>query len=461
MALSGALASAQVNAFHATTLGLEDPVLGTARYSGMAGAMGALGGNSSSVKDNPAGIATSTKSDAGLTFNVHSDSEGKCSFNMNDASALFNFNHHSSGYVSSAFMISYNRTRNFAHRHYRSGRIKYTDIDPVSGEYLTSWGTYSDEGVEKGGAGEVNFAYAGNINNMVYFGVGLGIHSLRFKQRSIYQKTSFENQYDTERHWLYPDDFYRVTDGVGCNFKVGLILQPTDFMRFGASVQTPTRVSCDEYWEFYYEKMKETSEGIVSHNELVDAEYDYELHLPLKFNAGIAFMINDRVNLDVDFSMRNYSKTWVEMWDMQNRPLEQDIEALAQAQKTLKVGAEVNIFEGLDVRCGYALATAPMKSVDVVKEYGQRVGGIYFDGDATTGFCPNYGITVPQKSHYITGGVGYTGKVGYVDFAYVRRLTNEQYFEAVPGTAEGCASLLYEDVKRGSNDFMLTLGLRF
>lgn len=477
MAFVASLATAQVTAFHTTTLGLEDPVLGTARYSGMAGAMGALGGNSSSVKDNPAGIATSTKSDIGLTFNVHSDSEGKCSFNMNDASGLFNFNHNSSGYVSSAFSISYNRTRNFGHRYFRLGEINYSDFNNAGELIAKSKGYLSDEGIQKGGAGDVNFAYAGNINNMVYFGLSLGINAIHYNQRSIYQMTSPDNinLYNDEviddatftaRHWYYPDDFYREVDGFGVNFKAGVIVQPTDFMRIGASIQTPSKVNCSEYWESYTENVDADGFRILDENGnptqgVVDSEYEYELHLPFKFNAGIGFMINDRVNFDIDYSMKNFAKTWVEMNGVENRLLEEDIENLGNTQHTLKAGVEVNIIEGLDVRAGYAMTSAPMKNADEMKAYAQRVGGLYLDADAATGFVPNYGVTMTGRSNYFTGGIGYTGKIGYVDFAYVRRLTNEQYFEAIPGAPEDFMPLNVEDTKRGSNDFMLTLGLRF
>ena len=40
----------------ALKMSLDEPVLGTARYSGMAGAMGALGGDGSAIKDNPAAL---------------------------------------------------------------------------------------------------------------------------------------------------------------------------------------------------------------------------------------------------------------------------------------------------------------------------------------------------------------------------------------------------------------------
>lgn len=460
MAFVASLATAQVTAFHTTNLGLEDPVLGTARYSGMAGAMGSLGGNSSSVKDNPAGLATSTLSDIGLTFNVHADNEGKCSFNMNDASAVFNFNHHSSGYVSSALAISYNRIRNYSNRLYRYGTINYTDLDASGALVGTSTGSFSDEGVEKGGSGEVNFAYAGNINNMFYFGLSLGLTTLRYNQRSIYQKTSLDpqNVNDWDRNWLYPDDFYRTTEGSGINFKIGMIFQPTDFMRIGASIQTPTKYNCTDYWEFYQENADEQGNSV---NALTDSEYNYELHLPFKFNAGIGFMINDRVNLGIDYSMKDFSKTWVEMNGIENRPLEEDIENLGKKQNTIKIGAEINVVEGLDIRAGYALTSAPMKNADDMKEYAQRVGGLYLDADANTGFVPNYGVTMTKNTQYFTAGLGYTGKVCYIDFAYVRRLANEQYFEAIPGTAADFTSLKVEDNKRGGNDFMLTLGLRF
>jgi len=45
----------------------DNDIIGTARYSSMAGAFGALGGDPSAIKDNPAGLGIYRKSELTLT----------------------------------------------------------------------------------------------------------------------------------------------------------------------------------------------------------------------------------------------------------------------------------------------------------------------------------------------------------------------------------------------------------
>ncbi|MBR6596801.1 MAG: hypothetical protein IKK68_02465 [Paludibacteraceae bacterium] len=433
-ALSATIANAQdINAYKLLNLSLEDPTLGSARYAGMGGAMGAIGGVSSALKDNAASIAAGTKSDIGLTFDLYSNNDGQCSFTVSDASLLFNIDHHNnSGYMSSALAITYNRNRTY-------------DSDMFLKD-ITYNSTTNDH--EEGGTDAVNFAYAGNINNQFYFGVAVGITDLRFEKSNIYK--------DEE----YYDDYIIETNGAGCNFNVGLLYQPTDFMRVGVGLQTPTLYNIDESWSF-----------IVNRDETRD-DYPYKIHTPMKFSAQLGFMVGDRANIGIDYSMRNYTRMWGEFANLKMRLLEENIKEICKTQHTLKVGAEVNVIGGLDLRAGYAVCTAPVLEAEEACKKIERLGGAYAgdywdqDENGEYFYGPIYSFTSPKMRQYISAGFGYSGKIAYVDFAYIRKLSTVQYMLQQPideGTTKLVSTYATEigDQKHGSNHFMLSFGFHF
>lgn len=444
-ALSVTMANAQdINVYKALNLSLEDPTLGSARYAGMGGAMGAIGGVSSALKDNAASIGAGTSSDIGMTFNLYSNNDGQCSFVVSDASLMFNIDHgNSSGYMSSALAITYNRNRTYNR-----------DMFIMDNAYKT---TTNDH--EEGGTDVVNFAYAGNISNMLYFGVAVGITDLRFEKTNLYKSTDS----------YYYENFESVSNGTGCNFNVGLLYQPTDAVRFGFGVQTPTLYSIEEDW------VSEIG-GTTS-----DDGYDYKLHTPMKFSAQLGFMIGDRANIGIDYSMRNYTRMWTEMYNIKMRMIEQDIKEVCKTQHTLKAGAEVNIFDGFDIRAGYAICTEPIVEVNKACEKFNALGGAYSgdywdtyeneDGATINEFYgPMYSFTSPKLRQYISAGFGYSGKVAYIDFAYIRKIANVQYLYQMPFSNEYPDFIsdnvakyadAMGDIKEGSNHFMLSFGFHF
>lgn len=444
-ALSVTMANAQdINVYKALNLSLEDPTLGSARYAGMGGAMGAIGGVSSALKDNAASIGAGTSSDIGMTFNLYSNNDGQCSFVVSDASLMFNIDHgNSSGYMSSALAITYNRNRTYNRDMFIMDNANKT--------------TTNDH--EEGGTDVVNFAYAGNISNMLYFGVAVGITDLRFEKTNLYKSTDS----------YYYENLESVSNGTGCNFNVGLLYQPTDAVRFGFGVQTPTLYSIEEDW------VSEIG-GTTS-----DDGYDYKLHTPMKFSAQLGFMIGDRANIGIDYSMRNYTRMWTEMYNIKMRMIEQDIKEVCKTQHTLKAGAEVNIFDGFDIRAGYAICTAPIVEVNKACEKFNALGGAYSgdywdtyeneDGATVNEFYgPMYSFTSPKLRQYISAGFGYSGKVAYIDFAYIRKIANVQYLYQMPFINEYPDFIsdnvakyadAMGDIKEGSNHFMLSFGFHF
>lgn len=121
------LASSQVE-FDALKVSQTD-IMGTARYTGVAGAFGALGGDASAIKDNPAGLGIFRKSELtatadilmqnmSATWNEGSGTDDLFKYGFNNLSyviALPTWRAESGyeGLLSSNFAFSYNKLKNF------------------------------------------------------------------------------------------------------------------------------------------------------------------------------------------------------------------------------------------------------------------------------------------------------------------------------------------------------------
>lgn len=226
---------------------------GTARFMSMGGAFGALGGDLSTMNQNPGGIGVYRKSEVGFTLDINMQSTNTlstiASVKDNQTKAQVN----NVGYIGSAYTgsdlmpffnwgFSYGRTTSFNRRYkgsvdmnnslsnYIAGyttkegwnsdyltndESNYWDrdhapwmsilaynsfmINPVSGtnQYNGLWGngTYgvSDFDVEeKGFIDEYEINLGGNFANTVYWGIGIGINDIEY-QRSVYYEEYLQN----------------------------------------------------------------------------------------------------------------------------------------------------------------------------------------------------------------------------------------------------------------------------
>ena len=103
----------------------DNGIMGTARYMGMAGSFGALGGDPSAIIDNPAGLGIYRGSELSFTLNPtiintttgKNDQYGRANdffFNFNQAALVLAFpSGREKGYVSSNFSFTYTRLKDF------------------------------------------------------------------------------------------------------------------------------------------------------------------------------------------------------------------------------------------------------------------------------------------------------------------------------------------------------------
>ena len=288
---------------------IQSDINGTARYTGMAGAFGALGGDVSAIKDNPAGLGVYRSSDITITMNIMTQNtkaiwDGK---NGNDRyynTKLDNFayvialptwaqqNGFNSGLLYSNFSFSYNRLKNFN----RNMLINGGRFNVSMSDYMADLVYFAEEHTGMF-FGPDDMRYSNE--DIAWLSV-LGYNAflinetadgwqpeLRDGERTIptytLEERGFVNEYalawsgnfsnrlyvgaglnlqaiDYSIYSTYNEDFVGSTghyfelrnnfsaSGVGYNMKIGAIYQPADFVRLGFAFQTPTRfVMSDVY----------------------------------------------------------------------------------------------------------------------------------------------------------------------------------------------------------------------
>ncbi len=245
------LAQSAVDAY---TLGTNE-IRGTARFMSMGGAFTALGGDLSSLNQNPAGIGVYRSSEVGATLDINFQStktdpafDGFRSKESQTKAYCNNF-----GYVGTAYLggamptfswgVTYNRTASFDRlysgynpstdvslsdyiaAYTTNDGVKYTDMDFAS-DYnpyldsgidwlstlaynswminptgLTSYQGLSGNGTvgdalfnvrERGYIDEYNISFGGNVENIVNWGISFGITDLDYTRLTYYSE-SMEN----------------------------------------------------------------------------------------------------------------------------------------------------------------------------------------------------------------------------------------------------------------------------
>ncbi len=494
---------------------------GTARFQSMAGAFGALGGDLSTLTQNPAGIGVYRSSDASISLGLDLNSVKTPS--MKDNETRFNLNN--AGYVGTLktgsndmpylnFGFTYNRSNDF-HRHYRGmvGGIqssvtnhiatytsnftgddmgmtdKYNPYYDGSAPWISvlaynsylinnnnGWQGLYGQGTngnaeyeisQSGHTDEYSLNIGGNVTNKFYWGLGLGITNIDYDSYMYYGESlnnAYIYNYDRGDGSIEQGtaNFGFVnnlsTKGTGYNFKVGFIVKPVNELRLGFALHTPT---------FY--DMRDLYKTVASFEMRGSGKNNYHGE-------------NQTGNKDYWDEVRyDYSTPWRFIGSLAGVIGRQGIISLDYEY----VGANSMRIKD-DAGKEYVDVTTRMKSY-MQASHIIRLGGEYrVDNNWSVRAGYSY-QTSPVKSEvrenradvttvstnpayefdnsiqYVTCGFGYHYKSFYADFAYVHKMRNSEFHAFSPNTyyANNIEPSVYSEVKEKDNRLTVTLGFRF
>ncbi len=280
----------------------QSDLKGTARFVSMAGAFGALGGDISTLNQNPAGIGVYRSNEIGLSLNLDFQGTETNSMGSIMKSDQTKFTCNNFGYVGAVKLdsevmpyftwgASFNRVASFDRKYQGYIPSLNTSLSNYIANFTNGWdegelnmsyydsyapwlsilaydaymihpnGNSSYDGMyqdgtrgnatfdvrEKGYVDEYSINFGGNIMNTLYWGIGFGFTDISYTSASYYdEELTGARIVDTDglnattgNGWYDLGNYQRVK-GNGFNFKAGLIFKPINELRLGIAVHTPT-----------------------------------------------------------------------------------------------------------------------------------------------------------------------------------------------------------------------------
>lgn len=488
---------------------VQTDINGTARYMSMAGAFGALGGNVSAIKDNPAALGIYRRSEVTTTLNFtarNSRSEWAGikakdnayrikfdNFSYVIAAPTWNqINQRGKGLLFSNFSFSYNHLKNFN----RNLIAKSPDATSSMSEYMallvnpaieSNTVNYLNENIswfsvlgydaylvnkpsgawisdlageqtnstyrlrESGSINEYALAWSGNFSNRFYLGAAFNMLSISYQLASDYT----ENFLERDKGYFSLKNNYS-TSGFGVNLRLGFMYQPFDYLRLGASIQTPTRFAISETYEpsIYYSYKNKTEKKEISGSntplndkkQKIHGDSRHQIQSPLQVNAGIAYFFGKKGTFSAEYVFNNFENTrfYSEGGKINpsDREANQNMHNVLNNGHLVKLGAEYRITPEFSLRGGYAYAS-PATQNNAEKKMFENT--IRTDPEAF----------FHRNSEYFSAGVGYRGRNWYIDFAWMHKVNNENFIPYHIIKAEP-AKISIRD-----NNFVSTFGFRF
>ncbi|MFM1874569.1 MAG: hypothetical protein RL266_306 [Bacteroidota bacterium] len=395
-------------------------VLGSARYSSMGGAFGALGGDMAGMSTNPAGIGVFTRTTGSVSMSVLSAATDANFSGVTTSDSKVNFNIANAGFVArfkrkkdsdrqwawKAFQlgVSYNRTANFHRRTaiintkatsslidawvngLNEEGIAYPDIpnefipsgqntaaymgwhsfliDTVPGSatsylrnVIPNYGqTQRVRELTKGGMGEVAVSFGGNFGNALYFGATVGIPRINYELERSYTESDSQDTISNFSSFTQTD--YLKASGTGFNFKFGLIYRPAKWVRIGAAIHTPTYFEIDEAYSSF---LSSDLDGVQYNQSTLQGTFGYGLQTPFRAIGSLAFVIGKVGLISADYEYVNYSLARFRSRDYGFDTENLDVKNRLSWAGNIRVGTEWRI-QMMSVRAGFGLNADPYTS---------------------------------------------------------------------------------------------------
>ena len=484
---------------------IQTDITGTARYMSMSGAFGALGGDASSIKDNPAGLGVYRSSE--VVGSLNTTIQSSTSFWNNIGSKITSpyktgFNNFAliiavptwrqetgaAGLISSNFSFSYNRLKNYD----KMVRIKsentsssmtqymayFTDKIPlVDLKYTDSYEPFDNVnipwisilGYEAGIMNEQKDGSGNTVSWNSFLGTNETVkpsYLLTEKGHIDEYQIGWSGNYNNKLFFgataniqtlnysaisKYGESFSEggsielvdtvLTKGNGLNFNLGAIYHYSNNLRFGLSIQTPTILSLSDD---YYSKINFDTD--INSNVGTPGSYsDFMLQSPLRVNVSTAYIFEKAGLVSFEYNFSN--NQGIQLMDSygNNQSFDLENEGMIHVAKnvhTFKFGGEYKVSPNFSLRAGYANVSRGTKST--ANKY-MRIN--------TTRTDTEYFIN--NSTNYYSAGFGYREAKWFIDFAYVHRILDETFLPY------NLSNVNTASIKTSTDNLAVTLGFKF
>ena len=391
----------------------EEDYNGSARYNSMSGAFGALGGDLSSIYQNPAGGAVFSRSEISTTYSnttLHTDAiyYGNTNYNKNRSSRfpqfgmvfVFDSFYRNSDWKKFSLSFNYSILSDFESEYTSNGnngdyaRYNINPLDDTFQPYNTP-NNQTFNNYTNGKHDVYNFSFASEYKDIFYLGSSLNFHNIEFLQETELT----ESNRDENGNTMAANYSQFITEyGEGISLGIGIIVKPSKSIRLGFAYQSPiwfgeiieesnaidydTNNSYTGFEEQGYLDIE--SNDLPGRYENTNSQYPeilvsrYTLNTPEKWTASAAVTFGQYGILSVDYHAKNNS-----------------ILAVSQG---IRAGGELRL-KRISLRGGAFFEESP---------YSNNEEKIYKKG--------------------LSAGLGFKFKFTKIDFAYQHTVKNDNYF---------------------------------
>lgn len=391
---------------------------GTARFKGLSGAFGAVGGDLSAININPAGAAIFNHNFASISatsFNVLNKSDyfgtktkqNYSTIDLNQIGAVLVFNDKSgkTNWSKIAVALNYENSSNFDNSLFSAGinpnnSISQYFVDQANFIANTQFNDYQyDMGYEtyiinedantpnlfvsnvspggnyyqdyyataNGYNGKLTTNMATSYKNKLFLGLNLNAHFTDYvATTSVYENNNNSANPVTQptvRNIIFDNQV--STYGSGFSFNVGAIYKVSEALRLGVAYESSTwyRLSKELFQDLYTEGNENVPSGDIDryYGSPVFIFPTYKLKTPSKVTFSGAYIFNKKGLISIDYAMKDYSNTkYNPTSDVLFRNLNAQMNTQFQNAYELRVGGEYKIKQW-SLRGGYRFEESPYK----------------------------------------------------------------------------------------------------
>jgi hypothetical protein len=398
---------------------------GTARFLSMGGAFTALGGDISSLSQNPAGLGVFRSSEFTITpqlYHIKTTSELFANqsmdylynFNLGQAGIVANLinNNSESGLITLNLGYSFNRSNSFKQSLISEGTSDNSslldlwsdmgygwnrdELEANVAEAFLGWGTYlidslpgsnteygtvySNYGDNSGSygqfmrriittdgfSGEHAISIGGNYSNKLFLGATFGITRINYESKYEHLESvetpRYSGRYGTDGFTDFNYSFYYQNIATGYSLKLGVIYKPIENLRLGFAFHSPTFYRIDEYID---DEISAYFEGNYLPNppDYESIRFNYALTTPFRIIGGAAFQLKKFALFSADYEFIDYSTAkFSETGDeFDYTDKNHEIRNSLRPVTNLRLGAEFRL-SNLYLRGGYGFYGRPWAS---------------------------------------------------------------------------------------------------
>lgn len=307
---------------------------------------------------------------------------------------------------------------------------------------------------EIGRTNEWNVGFAGNVNDKIYFGGALGIQDIRYSTELTFQENDINNLHNTWNNDSTPytsSTFVNgfTTRGSGINLRLGVIGKPTDYLRLGLSVATPTIFNMTDS---YYANMVGYLDGDPSpksKGEDSEGVFSYNLTTPFKVTVGGMVLFGKRGFITADLDYTDYSTAKYKSSAKQGSAYYYSFRTENDAMRDLFAGA-------VNMRIGGELRFGPGRARAGVAQYGSILKKAYLNYYE---YPSNEVKKLVGGKQLFSLGLGIKQKSFYLDLAFVHETAaDRRLLYTLPDVNAYSPELIN---KISTNNLYMTIGFTF